>query len=46
MNNLIQQIGRGQQHKRRKGNNGQAVFEAPPVQKVNAEDQMLASFLQ
>jgi hypothetical protein len=42
---LIQQIGRGQQ-KRRRGNDGQPVVEAPPVRKVNAEDQMLAAFLQ
>jgi hypothetical protein len=42
---LIQQIGRGQQ-KRRRGNDGQPIVEAPPVRKVNAEDQMLAAFLQ
>ena len=43
---IIQQIGRGNAAKRRRGNDGRPVPDAPPVQRINRENEQLADFLQ
>ena len=44
---IIQQLGRGnRKDKRQKGNNGEAVFsQVPKVERVNRENEQIASFL-
>ena len=43
---IIQQIGRSNSAKRRRGNDGRPVPDAPPVQRVDRENEQLADFLQ